>query len=63
MDDRRLREQICEVCRRLWQQGFAAANDGTVSAKLGDGMYLVTPSGYSKNDITPDGLLTVGPDG
>ena len=43
MDDRRLREQICEVCRRLWQQGFAAANDGTVSAKLGDGMYLVTP--------------------
>lgn len=63
MDDTCLREQICEVCRRMWRQGFAAANDGNVSAKLREGLYLVTPSGYSKIDITPDMLLTVGPGG
>ena len=36
-----------------------AANDGNVSAKMGDGTWLITPSGVSKSFITPDKLLLV----
>ena len=36
-----------------------AANDGNVSAKMGDGTWLITPSGVSKSFITPDKLMLV----
>ena len=32
-----LREQICDVCHKMWQLGWVAANDGNVSARLDDG--------------------------
>ena len=39
--------------------GLGAANDGNVSVKMGDGTWLITPSGVSKSFITPDKLLLV----
>ena len=36
-----------------------AANDGNVSVKMGDGTWLITPSGVSKSFITPDKLMLV----
>ena len=36
-----------------------AANDGNVSVKMGDGTWLITPSGVSKSFIMPDKLLLV----
>ena len=35
-----LREQICDVCHKMWQLGWVAANDGNVSARLDDGTFL-----------------------
>lgn len=32
-----IREQICDVCHKMWQLGWVAANDGNVSVKLADG--------------------------
>ena len=54
-----LKEQICDVCHRMWQQGWVAANDGNVSVKLPDGTFWITPSGISKSFITPEKLLRV----
>jgi L-fuculose-phosphate aldolase len=54
-----LKAQICDVCHRMWQQGWVAANDGNVSVKLPDGTFLITPSGVSKSFITPEILLRV----
>ena len=51
-----LREQICDVCHKMWQLGWVAANDGNVSAKLEDGTFLATPTGMSKSFITPENL-------
>lgn len=31
-----IREQICDVCHKMWQLGWVAANDGNVSVKLPD---------------------------
>ena len=38
-----IREQICDVCHKMWQLGWVAANDGNVSVKLPDGNFLATP--------------------
>ncbi len=54
-----LREQICDVCHKMWQLGWVAANDGNVSAKLEDGTFLATPTGMSKSFITPDKLVHI----
>lgn len=55
----RLREQICDVCHKMWQLGWVAANDGNVSAKLEDGTFLATPTGMSKSFITPEKLVHI----
>ena len=58
-----LREQICDVCHKLWQKGGVAANDGNVSVKLEDGTFLATPTGMSKSFITPEKLVHIDGDG
>ena len=58
-----LREQICDICHKMWQLGWVAANDGNVSAKLPDGTFLATPTGMSKSFITPEKLVHIDQDG
>ena len=52
-----IKDQICDVCHKMWQLGWVAANDGNVSVRLDDGTYLATPTGMSKSFITSDKLL------
>ncbi len=52
-----IKEQICDVCHKMWQLGWVAANDGNVSARLEDGRILATPTGISKAFITPEKLV------
>ncbi|MEG1887133.1 MAG: class II aldolase/adducin family protein [Oscillospiraceae bacterium] len=58
-----IREQICDICHKMWQLGWVAANDGNVSAKLPDGKFLATPTGISKSFITPEKLLVINENG
>ena len=58
-----LREQICDICHKMWQLGWVAANDGNVSVKLPDGTFLATPTGMSKSFITPQKLVHIDQDG
>ena len=58
-----LREQICDICHKMWQLGWVAANDGNVSAKLEDGTFLATPTGISKSFITPEKLVHIDKEG
>ena len=59
MEYTEIREQICDVCHKMWQLGWVAANDGNVSVKLPDGNFLVTPTGISKSFITPEKLVII----
>lgn len=54
---------IARVCRRLYERGLVAGPDGNVSVRLHDGSIVVTPSGMSKVDVTPDDLVLVDPEG
>ncbi|MBI6020256.1 class II aldolase/adducin family protein [Clostridium perfringens] len=58
-----IREQICDVCHKMWQLGWVAANDGNVSVKLEDGTFLATPTGISKSFITPEKLVHIDENG
>ncbi len=59
MNEAELRKEIVDVCYKMWQQGWVAANDGNVSVRLEPDVYLITPSGVSKSRITQDMLLKV----
>lgn len=56
-------EQICDVCHKMWQLGWVAANDGNVTVKLEDGTFLATPTGISKSFITPEKLVHIDENG
>lgn len=58
-----LRAAIVQVCRRLWERGLVAGQDGNVSARLDEERILVTPSGFSKVDVGPDDLVVLALDG
>ncbi|MCI8594358.1 MAG: class II aldolase/adducin family protein [Oscillospiraceae bacterium] len=51
------RQELCEYGHKLWSRGWVAANDGNLSMRLPDGNILVTPTGVSKGDLTPEMLL------
>lgn len=57
-----IKDQMCDICHKMWQLGWVASNDGNVSAKLEDGNFLVTPTGISKSLITPEKLLIITKD-
>lgn len=62
MSAQEIKEQICDICHKMWQLGWVAANDGNVSVKNADGTFWITPSGISKSFITPDTLIRVDKD-
>ena len=35
------REVMCDICHKMWQLGWVAANDGNLSVKLPDGNFCL----------------------
>lgn len=58
-----LKEQICDIGRRIYNKGFAAGNDGNISYRLSDTEVLCTPTMVSKGFLTPDDLCIVNMEG
>ncbi len=63
VDLQRLREDICEVGRRLWTRGFVASNDGNISVRLPGDRLLVTPASVSKGFMAPEMMVITDMDG
>jgi L-fuculose-phosphate aldolase len=63
MSEWKLREEMCEVGRRVYAKGFAAANDGNISFRLSDDRVLCTPTRVSKGFMKPDDLCIVDMEG
>ncbi|MHB8061656.1 MAG: class II aldolase/adducin family protein [Ruminiclostridium sp.] len=59
LDYMELREQIIDICKRMWQLGWVAANDGNITVKLDNGTYITTPTGISKGFISPEKLVHI----
>jgi len=58
-DEKRLRAELVAVCRRLSERDLIGAGEGNVSARLGGGRFLVTPSGVGKAALRPADLVVV----
>jgi L-fuculose-phosphate aldolase len=61
--DRKLKELICEIGRRVYQKGFAAANDGNLSIRVGPNEVLCSPTMICKGYMTPEDICAVDLEG
>jgi L-fuculose-phosphate aldolase len=61
--ERELRQKLVEIGRRIYDNGFVAASDGNISARLEDGTILTTPTMVCKGRMTEDMLVLVNIDG
>lgn len=59
MNENDYRKQICDICYKMWQQGWVAANDGNVTVKLDENTFLATPTGISKSFMEPDKIVKI----
>ena len=61
--EHKIKEQICEIGRRLYNKGFAAANDGNITIRLNDKEILCTPTMVSKGFLKPEDICKVDYEG
>jgi L-fuculose-phosphate aldolase len=54
-----LKQQICDIGRRIWMREYCDGNGGNISARIGPDRFIVTPTGVSKGFMTPDMLCMV----
>src|SRR5271170_6331745 len=63
MNEYKHKEFMCEIGRRVYAKGFAAANDGNISIRLNEREVLCTPTMVSKGFIKPEDLCVVDYEG
>lgn len=57
--EQKLRSQICDIGRNLFNKDFIAANDGNISARLSENEILTTPRAVSKGYLEPHMIVKV----
>ena len=55
----KIKQEICEIGRKLYEKGFVAANDGNISYRASDKRVFCTPTLVSKGALKPDDICTV----
>jgi L-fuculose-phosphate aldolase len=58
-----IRAEIVRVARLVRERGLAIGTSGNVGARLGDGRIAITPSTMAYEELTPDDIVVVEPDG
>lgn len=56
---RRIKEEICDIGRRIWMREYCDGNGGNISARLGPDTFICTPTGVSKGFLKPEMLCLV----
>ena len=59
MDEYEVKQQICDIGRRIYERKMVAANDGNISVKVGENEFLCTPTGVSKGFMTPESICKI----
>lgn len=55
-EEARLREQICDLAKSLFDRGLTHGSTGNISARISDGGLLVSPTGTSFGRLDPSRL-------
>jgi L-fuculose-phosphate aldolase len=59
MSESARRAELADYAQRLHARGWVANHDGNLTARLGEGRYLATPTATSKAAVRADSLLVV----
>ncbi len=59
----KIKAEIINVGRKLWQRAYVDGNGGNISYRLGENAVICTPTLCSKADLTPDDLCLVDLEG
>jgi L-fuculose-phosphate aldolase len=54
-----LKEQLCDIGRRLWQREYVDGNGGNIAIRVGENIALCTPTLVSKGFMKPDDMCLV----
>ena len=54
-----LKQQICEMGRRLWQRAYVDGNGGNMAVKVGEDIAICTPTLVSKGSLKPEDMCLV----
>src|SRR6185437_11923446 len=54
-----IKEQICEMGRRLWQRAYVDGNGGNMAARVGEDIAICTPTLVSKGFMKPEDMCLV----
>ena len=54
-----LKEQICEIGRRLWQRAYVDGNGGNMAIRVGEDIAICTPTLVSKGSLKPEDMCLV----
>ena len=58
-----IKKEICAIGDRIYKKGFAAANDGNISYRMGPNEIVCTPTGISKGFMKPEDLCIADGEG
>jgi L-fuculose-phosphate aldolase len=54
-----LKEQLCDIGRRLWQRAYVDGNGGNIAIRVGEDIALCTPTLVSKGFMKPEDMCLV----
>ncbi len=63
VNEYKIKEQIVEIGKRIWQRGYVASNDGNITVMINENELLATPTGMSKGFMTEDMIIKCDRDG
>lgn len=55
----RIKQDICDIGRRIYNRQFAAANDGNITVRVSDNEVLCTPTLHCKGFLKPDDIALI----
>ncbi|GAA4439264.1 class II aldolase/adducin family protein [Bremerella cremea] len=55
----KIKQDMCDIGRRIYAKGFAAANDGNITVRISDNEVLCTPTMHCKGFLKPEDISTI----
>ena len=55
----RIKNELCDIGRRIWMREYCDGNGGNISARIGPDRFIITPTGVSKGFMTPEMMSLV----
>jgi len=58
-DEEQARAEVCRFIERGCRQRLFSSNEGTISRRLDDRSFLITPFGYDRHEVVPEHLVLI----